>query len=1396
MSEVFPPAVARFTSDATEFISGIAKANGATRDWQAELGKADLASRKTGASAEAASQRAAVAMKRAADAAKGLAAAQSAAADAATKLAAGQATQEEAAAAAAKATDAETLALQAQARAALATERASIAASDAQLRLAGQAKLAADSQAAGAARSEAAWASVGAGLTKVSKAGAVAFAVIGIASIKMAGDFQQQTNVLVTAAGELPKNLAMVRTGILDIATQTGTAWQKVTEGVYVAEKAGYRGAAALQVVKAAAQGAKEEGADLGVVLNATTSVMASYGLKSGDAVRVTNALKTGAGEAKVTMQEYAGSLSTVLPIASAAKINFADIAGALATLTQHGTTANEGTFELAGTIKALQAPTAVARKEMAQFGIDSVNVATNIGSDKRGLVGTIQYLTQTILTQMGPAGTVLLNTFNQSQQAAQAAQTELNALPPAAKALAQSFEDGKTSVADYRKESRALPGEQAVLAQQFFNTYSNAKGFQDVIKGGGPAAQTYVQALKAMLGGQLGLNTALQLTSGTNLPATEDRTKKVAAAYASAGKNVSGWEITQKNFNTRLSEFKQQAEAAGIRLGEKLIPPLEKVLNVLTAHPAVIEGVIVALGLLTAAWAAMKIASLIDGMGTLASRILGVGTAAATAAPEVAALGAAGSAGGVGAGAVGAAGAARYALPAAGVASRVAASPLARVATPVTVAIGGFLITKEALASLQALGQHQFGKALTDGLNNALLVGLTGGVSKGIAAAFKTGDIAKVVTGTPGYKALTDVLGHFGVGGKLTGTFDTKNLVKVNGQVDEAASALKRGQKASDGFWASLNQSADIKAFQDGLKNAQSVLDSASNSLVDHAHESDLDRHSIEANREGIEALVTKAVQAAKSYATLTGDSSNYTKSLNLAIPAIEDAAVKTGLNRGQVDQLIRSLGILPPNKAVPVTTPGADTANAAILTMLGSLNSLPQTKTVTLNLVSAFSSGQITASNNLGNLFGFTGGNGGGPAAATGGYLQGPGSGTSDSILARVSNGEYVVRADMVKQYGIGFFDAVNAGRYAGGGVIVNTTATGFDTATAGVFGAYNSAASSAAQAATAQLVKQISAPVGASVSRWAPLVLQVLSMLGQPASFLPNVLRQIATESGGNPGITQGISDSNSAQGILAQGLLQVIPGTFAANAGPFLGLGPFNPLASLYAGLHHAINDDPGGLNYLGQGHGYAKGGLVGRYAGGGLVGANGFLHDMATLGAFTKAQNTTLAFNRANINKAGRANVPGLERAAQTAAEVARATSSYFYAHKPQLVRAMHTGSKASRNAATAVFNQLSTFTGETGYDAQQEAALASQLRSRFAGQESAPLRFGAPTRDLSYLALGGLANVGGGTSAVHVTVVSALDGKEIARNTAKVFLRNEQNNLSNGTTRIRNRTVA
>lgn len=77
-----------------------------------------------------------------------------------------------------------------------------------------------------------------------------------------------------------------------------------------------------------------------------------------------------------------------------------------------------------------------------------------------------------------------------------------------------------------------------------------------------------------------------------------------------------------------------------------------------------------------------------------------------------------------------------------------------------------------------------------------------------------------------------------------------------------------------------------------------------------------------------------------------------------------------------------------------------------------------------------------------------------------ATGGYISGRGTGTSDSIPAMLSNGEFVIKASSVKKYGTNFLNAVNNGsfsripvripKFANGGSVqdtINSVSSGVD-------------------------------------------------------------------------------------------------------------------------------------------------------------------------------------------------------------------------------------------------------------------------------------------------------------------------------------------------------------
>lgn len=61
----------------------------------------------------------------------------------------------------------------------------------------------------------------------------------------------------------------------------------------------------------------------------------------------------------------------------------------------------------------------------------------------------------------------------------------------------------------------------------------------------------------------------------------------------------------------------------------------------------------------------------------------------------------------------------------------------------------------------------------------------------------------------------------------------------------------------------------------------------------------------------------------------------------------------------------------------------------------------------------------------------------------SASGGHIKGPGTATSDSIPAWLSNGEYVIKAAAVARYGVAMFDRLNAMHFADGGYVARAAA-----------------------------------------------------------------------------------------------------------------------------------------------------------------------------------------------------------------------------------------------------------------------------------------------------------------------------------------------------------------
>lgn len=218
--------------------------------------------------------------------------------------------------------------------------------------------------------------------------------------------------------------------------------------------------------------------------------------------------------------------------------------------------------------------------------------------------------------------------------------------------------------------------------------------------------------------------------------------------------------------------------------------------------------------------------------------------------------------------------------------------------------------------------------------------------------------------------------------------------------------------------------------------------------------------------------------------------------------------------------------------------------------------------------------------------------GGKVGGIGAAMGGPISGPGTSTSDSIPAMLSNNEYVVKASSAQSYGPSAMASVNAGTatiipgYASGGPVVNIRSQ---------MPFSNAAAFEKFASSNFPFMGAVGA-AGAGVQRWRSVALAALAAAGEPASWIGSLLSRMQRESGGNPRAIN-LTDSNARAGTPSIGLMQTIGPTFAAYAGAYASRGIYDPFANIYAAIRYTVaryGSGPAGWNRPG---GYKNGGWL-------------------------------------------------------------------------------------------------------------------------------------------------------------------------------------------------------
>ena len=253
--------------------------------------------------------------------------------------------------------------------------------------------------------------------------------------------------------------------------------------------------------------------------------------------------------------------------------------------------------------------------------------------------------------------------------------------------------------------------------------------------------------------------------------------------------------------------------------------------------------------------------------------------------------------------------------------------------------------------------------------------------------------------------------------------------------EAEKAADAIrKQASAALELVAAQLSASNSAIAYQQSSASVADIIANIQQGTAGYAATLDLTTEAGRRNQSALNDLAASALRVAEDNLKAGEATDSVKASMEGARQGFIAAAVamgtsearaqqmadQFGLTSGTVDTLAQKVTGLPAAKNINITA-STSQAIAALEGVQAKLYSI-RDRNVTLTVSRVYSGGSWE---NVGQF-------------STGGAVYGPGTSTSDSIPARLSNGEYVVKAAAVDKYGLHFMDRVNSMRLASGGSV----------------------------------------------------------------------------------------------------------------------------------------------------------------------------------------------------------------------------------------------------------------------------------------------------------------------------------------------------------------------
>ena len=166
----------------------------------------------------------------------------------------------------------------------------------------------------------------------------------GVASGKMAIDFEDDMAKVSTIMDTNEMSVSDMKDAIIDLSDETGIAAGNVADDVYNAISAGQKTGDAVNFVSSSTKLATAGFAESGDTLNILTTILNAYGLKAKEVTNVSDMLIQTQNLGKTTVAELSSAMGKVIPTANANHVALDQLCSGYAIMTANGVATAEST--------------------------------------------------------------------------------------------------------------------------------------------------------------------------------------------------------------------------------------------------------------------------------------------------------------------------------------------------------------------------------------------------------------------------------------------------------------------------------------------------------------------------------------------------------------------------------------------------------------------------------------------------------------------------------------------------------------------------------------------------------------------------------------------------------------------------------------------------------------------------------------------------------------------------------------------------------------------------------------------------------------------------------------------------------------------------------------------